>query len=90
MKRHVALALNFVSALAAVAGAVVGYVLAERIHAFTGLSIAFAAGGFFYLAAAELIPEMQVEANLRKSAIQFAFFVVGLLLVLVMGAVMPA
>jgi len=90
LRKRIALGLNFVSALAAVAGAVVGYALAESIHAFTGLSIAFAAGGFFYLAAAELIPEMQVEANLRKSTIQFVFFVVGLLLVLVMGSLLPA
>lgn len=89
LKKRVALGLNFVSALAAVVGAIVGYVLAESIGAFTGLSIAFAAGGFFYLAAAELIPEMQVEANFRKSVIQFVFFVVGLLLVLVMGTFLP-
>lgn len=90
LKRGIALGLNFVSGLAAVAGAIVAYILAESIHTFTGLSIAFAAGGFFYLAAAEVIPEMQVEANFRKSAIQFVFFVVGLLLVLVMGSLLPA
>jgi len=89
LKKRIALGLNFVSALAAVAGAIVGYILAESIEAFTGLSIAFAAGGFFYLAAAELIPEMQVEANFRKSVIQFVFFVVGLLLVLIMGSLLP-
>jgi len=43
-KKRVALGLNFVSALAAFAGAIVGYVLSESIHAFAGLSIAFAAG----------------------------------------------
>lgn len=90
LKKRIALGLNFVSSLAAVAGAIVGYVLAESIDTFTGLSIAFAAGGFFYLAAAELIPEIQVEANFRKSAIQFVFFVLGLLLVLAMSSLLPA
>ena len=90
LKKRMALGLNFVSALAAVVGAIVGYILAESIQAFTGLAIAFAAGGFFYLAAAELIPEMQVEANFTKSVIQFVFFVAGLLLVLIMGSFLPA
>ena len=39
----------------------------------------FAAGGFVYIAASDLIPELHKEANRKKSILSFIFFVIGVL-----------
>jgi zinc and cadmium transporter len=85
LTRTKALLFNFFSALTAIAGAVFSNVLSMHTEAFTGFLVAFAAGGFIYLAASELIPEIQREDNLGKSVAQFVLFVFGLLLVWLMG-----
>jgi len=87
LTRTKALLFNFFSALTAVAGAVFSNILSIHTAAFTGFLVAFAAGGFIYLAASELIPEIQKEDNVGKSVIQFALFVSGLVLIWLMGAV---
>jgi len=60
-----------------------------HIENFVGLLIALAAGGFIYLAASELIPEIQKEKNIRKSMIQFVLFVFGIGLIWSLGLLFP-
>jgi zinc and cadmium transporter len=38
----------------------------------------FAAGGFVYIAASDLIPELHKELNIKKSIISFILFLIGL------------
>ncbi|MGC8850420.1 MAG: ZIP family metal transporter [Candidatus Bathyarchaeia archaeon] len=72
-----ALIFNFITALTAVIGALIVHFIFSSSH-FLGLLIGFAGGGFTYISAAELIPELQRERSLTKSGIQFLLFIFAL------------
>ena len=71
-----ALFLNFVTALAAVAGGVLTLAFAD-VTAIERLVVPFTAGAFVYIAATDLIPELHKEPELRKSAIQLVALLSG-------------
>lgn len=73
-----ALFYNLLSALAAVLGAIIGVLLLGHAQAFAPLLLAFAAGGFVYIAASDLVPELHKEKDLKKSLTAFAFFIAGM------------
>ena len=78
-----ALLLNFISALAAVAGAVLTLLLgtsetSERIL------VPFSAGAFLYIANADLLPELHKEFETRKSLVQLAALVGGITVMLLL------
>ena len=89
LTRYRALFVNFLSTLTAVVGVLISNYLSIQIENFVGLLIALAAGGFIYLAASELIPEIQKEENIRKSIIQFVLFVFGIVLIWSLGLLFP-
>ncbi len=76
-----ALLLNFASAVTAVAGGVIGYFISGQIS-FTIFLLPFAAGGFIYIAASDLIPEIRKETEIRKFLPVFSVFILGLLIML--------
>jgi len=78
--RFKALLFNFLTALTAVAGAVVGFFLSEAAENFVLFLLSFTAGGFIYIAASDLVPELHKEADIRKSILSFAFFLIGIIL----------
>ena len=61
----------------AVAGGLVGYFLAGETE-FKIYMLPIAAGGFIYIAASDLIPELHKESNLKKSIANFIFFAIGI------------
>jgi len=63
-----ALWLNFLSALCAVLGVVLTIVLGETGRVFTEWILPIAAGGFIYVAVADLIPELQKTKKIKHSA----------------------
>ena len=73
-----AIVFNFFSALLAILGALVGYLLASIVADFALYLLPFAAGGFIYIASSDLIPELHKETNKKRSLISFIFFLVGL------------
>ena len=75
--RKKALFYNFLTALSAFVGLVFVLVFSAYIDGFNAFVIPFAAGAFIYVAGADLIPELHKEVNVKKSIIQFIFFVVG-------------
>lgn len=78
LSRARALWLNFLSALTAVLGAVVGVWLAGS-YQLAGMLLPIAAGGFLYIAAVDLIPELRQDGhNWRKSLLSFALFLAGI------------
>lgn len=79
-KPRKALLLNFVTALTAVAGGVTGYYLSSYIGGAIMFLLPFAAGGFLYIAASDLIPELHKETNTLKTVISFASFLAGIVL----------
>jgi zinc and cadmium transporter len=87
--RRKALLLNFVVALAVIVGGISGVLLIETVEQLSGVLIALSAGGFIYLAASELIPELQEEKSFKKSVVQFALFVLGIALIWSLGIIFP-
>ena len=72
-----ALLFNFGSQLTAVAGGILGFFIGGEAW-FTPFLLPFAAGGFFYIAASDLIPELHKETDIKKSILYFAFFLLGI------------
>lgn len=70
--------MNFVTALVAVAGGVVGIAVASYASAFADALLPIAAGGFLYIAASDLIPEIREVNDTKKSIATFAAFVLGI------------
>jgi len=87
--RRGALALNFAAALATILGGVIALSLIAHVEALSGLMIAVAAGGFTYVGASELIPELHVEKNLGRSVVHFIAFLLGLALIWPLGIIFP-
>ncbi len=84
-----ALFFNFLSATLAIGGALVGVVLAQMTDGAMPILAALTAGGFIYVAASDLIPELHKESRLAKSLAAFVCFLVGIglmVLLKLMGA----
>ncbi|MHA1233326.1 MAG: ZIP family metal transporter [Candidatus Helarchaeota archaeon] len=75
-----ALYLNFLSAIIAVFGGIAGYFMLSIIEPMTPYLLSFAAGGFLYIAAADLIPEMKKENTLKKLVLLMSVFIIGIIL----------
>ena len=75
-----ALFYNFLSAAAAIVGAIIGLILGARSEAFTLFILPFAAGGFVYIAGSTLIPELHKECGWKESLWHISFFVLGIIL----------
>ena len=74
-----ALWLNFVSALAAVLGAIVLFTIGNVAELSASVFLPMAAGGFIYIAVADLIPELQKTTEIKYSALQTAGVIAGVL-----------
>ena len=72
-----ALLYNFASALFAVLGALLGLMFLSEESVM--LVLPMIAGGFIYISAADLVPELHKETNTKKSLISLLFFVLGIL-----------
>lgn len=78
---------NFISALAAVLGAILAYLFSSQIQNSGIYMSAFAAGGFVYIAGTDLIPEIHKEKKFKKSVLQFLFLVGGVVLIYAIGKI---
>jgi zinc and cadmium transporter len=76
-----ALWFNFLSALAAVVGALVAILLGDTQTLMLWL-IPFAAGGFIYIAMSDLIPELHRTHRLKNSVLQVIVVLIGILAML--------
>jgi zinc and cadmium transporter len=77
LSKKKALAFNFVSAVTAVVGALTTYFLAY-LQSVEVLLVPFAAGGFIYIAATDLMPELHKKAHARASLVQFLAILFGI------------
>lgn len=73
-----ALLMNFLVALTAVLGGIVGYFFSSLN--FSNYLIPIAAGGFIYISASDLVPEIRKEVNLKKAFYIFGVFILGIVL----------
>lgn len=79
-----ALFLNFIIALTAVLGVIVALIINTYVENITHVLIPFAAGGFIYIASADLIPELHKEVKVSRSLMQFLLFILGIGLMLIL------
>lgn len=77
MKTRRAVMLNFVTALTALLGVVVGFTLVGRDSTIVPFLLPFAAGNFIYIACSDLIPELKKDETVRAGAMQVIMFVLG-------------
>jgi len=73
-----ALFFNFLSALASILGAVIIMVLGYKIVGLTDIILPITAGGFIYIAASDLIPELKKEVTINKTLKQLLGIFLGL------------
>ena len=83
LNKYKALFYNFLSALTAILGALLGFYFSAHIENFIGLILPFAAGGFIYIASCDLIPELHKQSDNRRATLSIIFFILGALLMLV-------
>lgn len=79
-----ALFLNFFSAMAAMVGAILTLIIGTQIDGFMYYIIPFTAGGFIYIATADLIPELHKETKASKSIKQLITIVIGIAIMLLL------
>ncbi len=82
--RKKALIYNFISACTAFLGAGCILLFNQSASELSKMILPFAAGGFIYLAAADLIPELHSEKTIRRSIYQFIALVSGMVLLFLM------
>ena len=75
-----AIILNFVVALTAVLGGIVGYFVSSLIENIVLFILPFAAGGFIYIAATDLVPEIRKELDMKKYMATLFVFICGILI----------
>lgn len=79
IKKRKALFFNFLTAITAIVGGLVGSIFTTNIT-LLNILISIAAGGFIYISSSDLIPEIHKEKNVKKWTISFVTFVIGLTL----------
>jgi zinc and cadmium transporter len=75
--RRSALACNLAVSLASVAGGVVGYVALSQVEAVIPYALALSAASFIYIAAADLMPELNCRWDARTSGAEVALMAAG-------------
>jgi zinc and cadmium transporter len=75
-----ALFFNFLSALLAFVGAIIGIIFAEKSTIFSYIVMPIAVGGFLYIAGSDLIPEIHKQQEKRFSFRNLAGIILGILI----------
>ncbi len=73
-----ALIFNFICALTAMLGAILGYALSSLTSNISPLLLALTAGGFIYIAAADLMPELHKQKDAKRANMAFVAFMSGI------------
>ncbi len=78
-RKSQALMLNFITALSAILGAIITFVLIRNVDNLQSFLIPISAGGFIYIAGSDLIPELHKHSDkLSRSFIQLLTFLLGI------------
>lgn len=77
LKPRRALALNLVTALTSLAGAVATLAVSEMVHGVERALLPVTAGAFVYIASTDLLPELHREPEVGKSIVQLAGVLAG-------------
>lgn len=88
--RRRALLLNVAASVASVAGAVLGYLVLDRMQALVQYALALAASCFIYIAIADLIPHLHRENRRAELWWQIVLIAAGIGTIAVAGALLHA
>ena len=77
--RKKALVINFIVSLGVVIGGIFGFIISTSIEIATEYLLPLAAGGFIYVGAADLLPEIRKESDIRKSIIILEVIILGIM-----------
>ena len=80
-KKTRALFFNFLSAVTAILGGIIGFLISEKIGDSIVFLLPFAAGNFIYIACSDLIPEIKGKTSSLRNISYFLVFLLGLALV---------
>jgi len=83
LKKRRALTYNFMSALTSVAGALITYLfydIFDLLHSSATFLLPLAAGGFIYIAATDLMPELHKKRGMKESYAHLTALLLGLTL----------
>lgn len=84
MKKTKALLLNYAVATLTVFGVIIGYFLIRFSVDISIFLVPAAAGGFIYIAASDIIPELHKETKTKKAIFHFITFILALVLMLLL------
>ncbi len=84
-----ALTYNFISAMVALLGGLIAFMLSSTVELFNLFFLAFSGGGFLYIACAELMPEIIKQKHVKKSLVQTLIFIGGILLIIILISILP-
>lgn len=80
--RRKALFYNIAVSLTSVAGGIFGYFASHSLLSLSNYLIPIAAGGFLYISASDLIPELKNESSTRKTLLSISTFILGVVLMM--------
>lgn len=84
MSKGKAILWNFVTALTAVMGGVIGYIATSSITPLIGIFLAITCGNFIYIACSDLIPSLHEHFHKNKKLNQTILFLLGIVLTLLL------
>jgi zinc and cadmium transporter len=84
-----ALTFNFLTASLAIIGGIAGFLFLSAFESIQLYLVAIAAGGFLYVGAADLIPELHKETNIKKALPQILFIIIGVVLIFILNNLLP-
>ncbi len=74
-----ALLFNFLTALTAILGSLIGYFLVAKFSHLSSFILPFTAGGFIYIGSCDLIPELHKEKDVKRGNLALLFFLSGII-----------
>ncbi|MEM2118018.1 MAG: ZIP family metal transporter [Candidatus Bathyarchaeia archaeon] len=89
LSKKKALTYNFISAITAILGALITYFLIY-LYDVTAMLVPFAAGGFIYVAATDLMPELHKKFRASESLVQLIVILLGIVLMAYLKIAMDA
>lgn len=85
MTKNKALFFNFLSALTAVAGGILGFYFLRLFEKITPIALSFTAGVFIYIACSDLIPDLHQDFKKQKRLTQSLPFILGVLIMILIN-----
>jgi zinc and cadmium transporter len=88
-KKIKALLFNFISAFSCIVGTILGFYLSEKFGNFSPYLLSVTTGGFIYIAACDLIPELHKQPDIKRDILSIISFLSGIFFILLSKSIYP-